>query len=184
VGYVGFQWLMQQQAIAFGRDYASRTGVDARRVTAVPRPVSPFNWTVLVEDAEQYSYAHVNLVRTRVLRESGDDTGFIERLNAPYRPLAEAQWIAASLYGSTPAEQALVREAYSQADFRFFRWFAAYPSLLKIEVGNPSACVWFQDLRFITPGRATLPFRYGMCRENGGAWQPFQLIDEERRPLF
>lgn len=184
VGYVGFQWLMQQQAIAFGRDYARRANINVIEVTAMPRPVSPFNWTVFVEDGERYHYAHINLVRTRVLPQPDEDTGFIARLNAPYRPVTEAQWLSASLYGSTPDERSLVRDAYAQPNFGFFRWFAAYPSLFKIEIGNPSACVWFQDLRFMTPGRAATPFRYGMCRENDGEWQPFQWVGEERRPVY
>jgi hypothetical protein len=32
--------------------------------------------------------------------------------------------------------------------------------------------VWFIDLRFYTPGRATQPFRYGACRDGpGAAWR-------------
>jgi inner membrane protein len=184
VGYVGFQWVMQQQAIAFGREHASRIGIQARTVTAMPRPVSPFNWTIVVEDGEQYRYAHVNLVRKSVLPQPDADTGFIARLNAPYRPVTEAQWIAASRYGNTPDERSLALDAYTQPNFRFFRWFAAYPSLLKIEVGNPSACVWFHDLRFITPGRAATPFHYGMCRGNGGEWQAFQRVGDYHRAVY
>lgn len=183
-GYVGFQWLMQQQAIDFGRDYARRAGIAAAKVTAMPRPVSPFNWTVVVEDGDGYRYAHVNLLRKTIPREPDETTGFIARLDVPYRPLRDAQWIDAGLYGSTAEERALARGAYSQPAFRFFRWFAAYPALLSVDTGNPGRCVWFHDLRFITPGRAGTPFRYGMCREGEGAWQPFQLVGDERRAVY
>jgi hypothetical protein len=30
--------------------------------------------------------------------------------------------------------------------------------------------VWFEDLRFLVPGRVVAPFRYGVCREGAGPW--------------
>ena len=71
-------------------------------------------------------------------------------------------------FGSSAAERAAAREAWSQPRFAFYRWFAEEPVLLRVDSGNPSTCAWFQDLRFFTPGRDTWPFRYGMCREEGG----------------
>jgi inner membrane protein len=60
----------------------------------------------------------------------------------------------------------------------FFRWFADYPALYRIDRGNPSTCVWFQDLRFAIPGRDANIFRYGLCREEGQAdWRAFRLLD-------
>jgi hypothetical protein len=32
-----------------------------------------------------------------------------------------------------------------------------------------STCLWFTDLRFLTPGRETMPFRYRVCRDASGA---------------
>lgn len=179
-GYVGFQWTLQQQAVDFGRRYASAAGLDGARVSAVPRPVSPFNWTVFVEHDGRYRYAHVNLVRKRALPEPGAETPFIDRLDAPYRPLADAEWMPAGVYGAGD-ELALAREAYTQPSFRFFRWFAAYPALLRVDGAGP--CVWFHDLRFLTPGRNT-PFLYGMCRDGDAAWKPFQLLGEARRAVY
>jgi inner membrane protein len=98
--------------------------------------------------------------------------------------LNDARWITAERYGTRLADILLAREAYAQPNFRFFRWFAVYPSLLRIDVGNPERCVWFQDLRFVTPGREGTPFRYGMCREGDGSWQAFQLVDEGRRAVY
>ena len=60
----------------------------------------------------------------------------------------------------------------------FFRWFADYPALYRIDRGNPSTCVWFQDLRFVIPGRDANIFRYGMCKEEGADWRPFRLLDD------
>ncbi|MGZ5228246.1 MAG: metal-dependent hydrolase, partial [Burkholderiales bacterium] len=182
--YVGFQWLLQQQAIDFGAAYARANGISPVHVSAVPRPVSPFNWTVVVRHDDVYRYAHINLIRKRTLPGPTAATAFIARLDAPYRPPRDAVWARASLNGSDTASSTLVREAYAQPAFRFFRWFAAYPAVLRIDAVNPERCVWFRDLRFETPGRDGTPFLYGMCREGDGGWQPFQLLGEQRRPVY
>ena len=181
--YVLFQWVLQQQAIDFGEAYARARTYENARVSALPRPVSPLNWTVLVESEDGYRYAHVNLIRKTARPEPAADSHLITRLDAPYRPLDDVRWIEASRYGTDP-DVSLAREAYAQPAFRFFRWFAAYPALLHIESGNPSRCVWFHDLRFVTPGRDGTPFRYGMCREGDGAWTPLQLVGQERQPVY
>lgn len=180
--YVGFQLVLQREAIDFGERYAQAARLDAARVTAMPRPVSPFNWTVFVEKDGRYRYAHVNLIRETVQPEPDADASFIARLDAPYRPLDAAVWTAAGVAGPA-GDVAIAREAYEQPAFRFFRWFAMYPALLRMDDGAPAQCVWFNDLRFATPARAA-PFVYGMCREGQGRWQPFQLLGESRRAVY
>ena len=182
VGYVGMQVMLQHRAVDFGEEYARRNGMTPSAVTAVPRPVSPFNWTVVVAEDSRFHYAHVNLIRRAVPPQPGADAGFVERLDAAYRPLADAQWIRAERYGASAEETALAREAFGQPGFRFFRWFAAYPALVRTDAGE--ACAWFQDLRFVTPGRDAPPFRYGMCRNGSGAWEPFQLVGDQRKPVY
>ena len=178
--YVGLQWFMQQRAVEFGRDYARANAIEALRVSAVPRPVSPFNWTVIVESADRYRYAHVNLIRKAVPPEPTPETGFIARLDAAYRPLADAAWLEASRFGDSP----VWRDAFSEPAFRFFRWFAEYPAFLRAESTGAARCVWFYDLRFVTPGRSGTPFQYGMCGTAGQSWQPFQMLRGERVPVY
>jgi len=173
--YVGAQWLIQQQVIEFGRRHAASLGIRNATVTAVPRPVSSFNWTVVIDDGQRYRYAHVNLIRREVRPPPKADSGFIERLNSAYRPLDQAVWLQAARYGTTRDDASFAREAFSHAEFRFFRWFAAYPALLRIDGNGRERCAWFHDLRFTTPGRDATPFQYGMCKRDR-AWQPFQLI--------
>jgi inner membrane protein len=185
-GYVAFQYTLQQRAIAFGEQYAARAGLTGARVSALPRPVSPFNWMVMVEDGERYHYSLVSLSRREVPPPPAADAGFIARLGAPYLPLDRAAWVAAEKLG-TAQHAALAREVLAHPQFAFFRWFAAYPSFYRIDTGNPSICVWFQDLRFFTPGRATWPFRYGLCREQGGEWRPYELLGEnthDKAPVY
>lgn len=178
-GYVAYQGVLQQRAVEWGEAYAKASGLTHAQVTAQPRPVSPYNWMVVVRDGEEMRYSLVNLVR-REPRELAPDAGFVARLDAPYMPLAQARWVYASQFGSN-SERAIAREAWGGKKFAFFRWFAVYPVLYRVDAGNPSTCVWFEDLRFFTPGRQRMPFRFGMCREGGGAWEPFQLLADSTR---
>jgi inner membrane protein len=168
-GYVGFQYVQQQRALEFGVAYAKSLSIRDARVTVHPRPVSPFNWTVFVSDEEAHRFAHVNLVRREPRRYQPGD-GFIARIDSPYLPLEQAIWVARPRYGQT--DQALIREAWNSEPLYFFRWFAALPAF--DGMGEGSTCVWFTDLRFLTPGREGMPFRYRVCRERPG--EPWRLV--------
>ena len=179
-GYVVLQAMEKERAIAFGAAYARDSGLTGTQLSALPRPVSPFNWMVIVAQADRYHYAYVNLHR-KGSREPG--SGFIAELDAPYLPAGEARWQTIERFGSTD-DRALVEEAWRQEPFAFYRWFAAYPVAVAVERGNPSQCVWFRDLRFLTPGRDSWPFRYGMCRAETGRWVAYEHREgEHARPV-
>lgn len=163
-GYVAFQYAQRERAVEFGEKYAQEQNLAKAGVTVQPRPVSPFNWTVFVSDDEVHRYAHVNLVRKEPRRYQPGD-GFIARVDSPYLPLEQAVWVARPRYGET--DQALIREAWNSDALAFFRWFAALPAFDGMTQG--STCLWFTDLRFLTPGRETMPFRYRVCRDASGA---------------
>jgi inner membrane protein len=173
-GYVAFQGVLQQRAVEWGEAYARDSGLEQAQVSAQPRPVSPFNWMVIVRRGEEVRYSFINLARREPLRLA-PDAGYIARLDAAYLPPAQAQWVHASHFGSSAADRAIAREAWSQPQFAFYRWFAEQPVLVRVDRGNPSTCAWFEDLRFFTPARENWPFRYGMCREEDGAWQLYRI---------
>jgi inner membrane protein len=183
-GYVGFQAVLKQQAVEIGAHHAQAAGLQGSEVSAHPGPVSPFNWAVYVRSDNEYRYAFINLARRERLPEPGPQAGLFERVSAPHHPPGDAQWGTASLFGADDRDVALAREAWSQPSLQFFRWFAEYPALYRIDRGNPSECVWFYDLRFFRPGSERLPFRYGLCREHGGPWQRYQLVGDHERVPF
>jgi inner membrane protein len=89
--------------------------------------------------------------------------------------------VTRSRYGET--EQALIREAWNSDELAFFRWFADLPAFDGLSEG--SKCVWFVDLRFLTPGRDTLPFRFGACRDQPGApWRAYERTGETTKLLL
>lgn len=180
-GYVVLQYTLLQRAVDFGERFAEAEHIVSARVTAMPRPVSPFNWMVVVEDARGYHYSHINLIRRQVL-QAGDDAGFIAKLDAVYRPLDQAIWETDVRHGRG-SQGAVVRAVYEHPEFAFFRWFAAYPALHRIDSEASSLCIWFKDLRFLTPGRDGFPFIYGMCSDGAGPMRPFGLNGDTRFPV-
>jgi len=168
VGYVGFQYLQRERALEFAQQYALRSGIAHASITAQPRPVSPFNWTVYVSDEQAHRFAHVNLVRTEPRRYAPGD-GFIARIDSPYLPLDQAIWVTRRRYGEV--DERFIEEAWRSEPLAFFRWFAELPAFDGESAG--SKCAWFVDLRFDTPGRGWSPFRYGACRDAPGA--PWRL---------
>ena len=179
--YVGFQAALRQQAIEAGRDYARALHLDAARVSALERPLSPFNWRIVVAQGDEQRYADVNLIAHTLPAPAGAGAGPIARISSAFAPVSMARWIAAPPFGNSPEDRRVAREAWRQASFSFYRWFADYPALYRIDRGNPSTCVWFEDLRFDLPGRGNTPFRYGMCRDNDGPWRAFQLVAGRER---
>ena len=174
--YVVFQFAMQQRAIDFGEQFAKQSGLRNAKVSALPRPVSPFNWMVVVETDDGYHYSLISLSR-HDLPQLARDAGFFARMGAPYLPLDRAAWLQAGRHGS-PEQASTAKEVLAHPQFAFFRWFARYPVLHRVDAGRANTCVWFQDLRFFTPGRAAWPFRYGMCRDAGGEWRAYELLSD------
>jgi len=175
-GYVGFQYVQKREATEFGREYARARGLGEARVIVHPRPVSPFNWTVFVSDEEKHRYAHVNLARREARRYQPGD-GFIARIDSAYMPLDQAIWVPRPRYGET--DQQLIRDAWNSEALAFFRWFADVPAF----DGLADNCVWFTDLRFLTPGRDRMPFQFGACRESPSApWRAYER--GSRTPLL
>jgi inner membrane protein len=173
-GYVGFQYVQKEEALAFGAAHARAIGVPAARVTAQPKPVSPFNWTVFVSDDVAHRFAHVNLARKEPRAYRPGD-GFVARLDSPYLPKEQAIWVTRSRYGETPEARDIARAAWQSDALGFFRWFADLPALDGVTEG--STCAWFADLRFLTPGREVMPFQFGACRDGPDRpWRAFERM--------
>ena len=168
LAYVGLQFVQRQHALEFAMQFADGRSLSAARIDAHPRPVSPFNWTVFVSEGERHHFAHVNLVRDELRRYQPGD-GFVARVDSPYMPLDKAIWVTRTRYGEVGQDTA--KQAWSSDALGFFRWFAAQPAF----DGASEGCVWFVDLRFVTPGRDVTPFQFGACRDApDGTWRGYE----------
>ena len=192
--WVGVAWGGQQEAIAVAERHAAAHGIAAREIVVMPRPASPYNWTISVFDGSNYHVAHVNTRRTQPL-EAGATGGwlpaFLRAYSAPYQPERLAAWTTVPRFGDAAAPD-WVGQAWQHEAFGFFRWFAQTPALLLAQEardtrGRLERCAWFRDLRFEFPGREVGPFRYGLClppAENPGApARVYKLDGGQRLPV-
>ena len=175
--YVGFQAVLKESALDFAREYARTQGLQKVELTAYPRALSPFNWTVYASDELAHRYAHVNLLRKEPLPAAH---GFVARMDAAFQPPGLARWETRTRYGESAAQQAIAREAWESPALGFMRWFAEKPAFDGLTGG--SSCAWFLDLRFVNPGRDWVPFQYGACRERpGAAWRAYERVEADGR---
>ena len=182
--YVGFQGVLHSRAIKVGETYAQTHGLveTGAEVYAIPQPLSPFNWKIIVGHRDGYYEALVNLWRTQKQKppDPGDGTfgilGMWGRIASGYQPVSAATWVRHERFGETESENVLAREAWSQEIFARFRRFAEFPVLDQIDSTGTGVCVSFRDLRFIVP---SLPSSlvFGLCRDSvADSWR----IDQKR----
>ncbi|MEY2653065.1 MAG: hypothetical protein RLZZ524_92 [Pseudomonadota bacterium] len=190
VGWVVLAWVGQQEALAVGQQRAVALGWRDATVVAMPRPASPFNWTVAVSDGNRYELADVNTRRREPL-QAGPDANFITRFSAPYQPVTGLSWRTASRWGDPAAADAakaaetaaIARAAWDHPTFAFYRWFAVVPHLVEAGVRPEGRCATFGDLRFGFPGREEAPFRYEVCVREDGSAQRYKRDGLSRLPI-
>jgi inner membrane protein len=166
---IGVQFAWKQQALDAGHAYARAQGWNSAQISAEPRPIAPFNWTVIVREGERYHYAHLKL-NTATQQAAAADANWLVRALAAFQPPQLANWQTAAQFGEGQ-DSLLARDIWARPEFGFFRWFASAPVLYRIDHHPNGACVWFEDLRFEAPGRES-PFRFGLC---GPDWKSYRL---------
>jgi inner membrane protein len=169
LGWIGWETIMMRRAEEIGREYAASIGWQGAIIDAEARPIAPWNWTVIVRDGENYHYAHMHL-RSQPVPKPAPDANWLTRALAGFHIPSQAQWHTASQFG-TGADALLAKQVWEKPELKFFRWFAASPAFYGINQYHGQPCVWFQDLRFIAPGRDG-PFRFGLC---GPDWKAYRI---------
>lgn len=169
VAWIATQFYWKQQALEAGEIYAASQGWTGVQVSAEPRPIAPFNWTVIVRDHERYHYTHLNL-HAHSIHPVPADANWLEKALSAFHPPQQASWQTVAKFGRL-ADENLARDIWARPELDFFRWFASAPALYRIDRHEQGACVWFEDLRFSTPGRNS-PFRFGLC---GPEWEVYRM---------
>ncbi|ARO88391.1 hydrolase [Nitrosospira lacus] len=176
-GYVGFQGVLHSQVIKVGKAYAAAHRLEGTGtgIHAIPQPLSPFNWKIIVIHGDNYYEALVNLRHIQVLKPPDTANGISAiwgRIASGYQPPSMATWRHYGRFGEIESQDALAREAWSQEIFTRYRQFAMFPFLDRIESTGSGVCVWFLDLRFTLP---SLPpsLGFGVCRDSAG--DPWRL---------
>ncbi len=164
-GLFTLQVALRQQALTVAHAAA---GPGAARVLALPQPLSPTQWLLLVDTGREIRLAHLGLGRRAPPWPAW--SGWVGRVAAGYRPADALAWTAYRRPDATP----LAAEAWASPALAAFRRFAAWPALYRMAREGAETCVWFTELRHALPGMPP-PFRQGLCRTGDGPWQPYRL---------
>ncbi|MFQ6022186.1 MAG: metal-dependent hydrolase [Acidiferrobacterales bacterium] len=171
VAYVGFQALLHERALSVADQYAHANELIGAKTHALPQPLSPFNWMLVVTHQNTYHLAYVNLLRKKIPNEPPATAGMLQKITASYRPAQHAVWQRVPRFGKPVSVSRFVQAVWEQDALRTYRHFALFPALYRID-RHDSTCVWFRDFRFALVGREPV-FPFGLCRDHDS--QPWRL---------
>lgn len=163
--------MLREQALAVAGAYARASGLERAAVWALPQPLSPFHWSLIVASERGYRVAYLDLLAEQPAALPADASP-LRRMATGYRPQGALQWVEHLRYGEEPT---LALQAWEHPQLAPFRRFAKLPALYRIDRDDGALCVWFTDLRHALPGLDP-SFRYGLCRFATEAyWRPYRL---------
>ncbi len=147
---------LRQQALALARAQTAQ----ATDAWALPQPLSPFHWHLILADGDGYRAAYLDLLPGA---PGASITG--------YRARDDLIWRA----HPGPGTDAWSRATWSLPELAAFRAFAVFPVVYRLDDDARGTCVWFADLRHALP-RLPPPFRQGVCRASAEApWRLYRL---------
>ena len=180
--FLVFLFMLREHALGVAGNYARASGLEQASVYALPQPLSPFHWGLIVGSERGYRVAYLDLLAAQPA-EPPRDASLLRRMAAAYRPQGALEWVEHPRFGE---EASLARQAWEHPQLAPFRHFARLPVLYRIDRDDGILCIWFTDLRHALPALAP-SFRYGVCRSAPEAeWHPFRLryfSENERQAL-
>lgn len=153
ISTAGFAW----QARGVGYDHAEAQGLEDPVVHALPQPLSPLNWRVVVEDNKGFVHdTLINLKRAQAVKLPEAGATRAARIDALYRPVSKAVWRVYDRYGRagedtkeerTRAERAF--KAWMETPYGWYGRYAIFDGVLEKPLGGGAAvCVKFIDVRY------------------------------------
>jgi len=173
IAYIGFQGFLKHQALSLAHEQIHRENLFDASATALPQPASPFNWKLIIENGNRYEVAYVNLAGG--YSTTGNMNGFWNGLRTTYKAPEKLSWETYRRFGDNRKNAGYIRALWENSQLDYFRRFAEFPALYRIDNTAAGHCVWFTDLRYVLP-YMTPPFRYGLCRKKPAAsWEMERL---------
>lgn len=170
--YVMFQALLNHQATAIAQQYVEENKLTDYTVSAMPQPLSPFHWKVVIKSNEKYSITYMNLIGNKI-KKAGEEAGMFEKINALYQPVKKLHWMEVKQFGDK--DSMLAKKSWNLAIMQSVRNFMLYPSVIQLEVKSDKNCIWFTDHRFILDGVRHSPFVFGACESDDKVWKLYRL---------
>ena len=196
--YLAFLLYCQQTAWAMVESRVRNSNSPAK-FYAVPQPLLPYHWQLVINRQDHYEIAYLSLSRTAGqffsawltpektkfpgqsqasrITDGYFQTHWTKPSHEAFKGQHELEWRKLEKFAE-PQHKALVMEVWKSDAFSAFRNFATLPVLYRIDQDQHTKCVWFTDLRYVYPVFKP-PFRYGMCRNYADKkWQLFRLRRE------
>ncbi|MEN8106552.1 MAG: metal-dependent hydrolase [Pseudomonadota bacterium] len=163
VAYVGLQAWAHNEAVKLGERAAGDYLWQEATVSALPQPLSPFNWKIVVEHEEHY---HIGMVRLFGEATKADNSGsFLSVTGSAYYQPENIQWERLYRYGENRHLAEDIWLAWMHDTLDGYRRFARFPRLIENRK-YAKDCYWFSDLRFELPHRDSSPlFTVGLCEK-------------------
>ncbi|MHB1586293.1 MAG: metal-dependent hydrolase [Acidiferrobacteraceae bacterium] len=179
-GYISFQESLRADAQDWGTAYARGRGWAPAEVMALPQPLSPFNWEVIVarigaDHTFRYRVAYINLRRRTVRSPGPSPQGFFTALWRSYRPLTHPDWRHVQFLNGTARARRFELDAWRSRALRPYRHFSLFPFATGTSRHKHARCALFGDLRFVLPVSRGPGLLYGICRRDGLWFAPRNL---------
>jgi inner membrane protein len=161
LAYLGLQSWAHRQAVSVAEVAAGSNDWNGATISAIPQPLSPFYWKIIIAHEQHY---HVGLVRLygEAIRDDGDKDLFAT-IRAGYQSPGNLQWHREYRYGADRQKIEAIRSAWLSDEIADFRRFTRFPVLLESSASGEQ-CYRFSDLRFMLQGRPLSRFfTYGIC---------------------
>lgn len=155
--YVTLQAWLHNQALDIAARYAKSLSDSSTVQYAIPQPLSPLHWKLVVVEGDLYHEAYLKLYG-QPTAPAGD--GWLRNILASYLPPEKLQWTKINRWGNDHRIAHTARKIFLLPALGSFRRFAVLPVLYRVDNDD---CLWFTDLRFVIADM-TPPFRYGLCQ--------------------
>lgn len=150
VGYVLVNASFQMKAASIARQYADAFGLEKARVHALPGPLSPLNWRLIVVDKDYRLHdTMVHLTREQELVVTSSSKR-AHRLKALYKPVDKAVWRVYPRFGGRQLQltEPRVVGAWEQLNKAPLKWHTRFAVAKRTDYMGQERCVVFRDLRF------------------------------------
>jgi len=163
LGYILLQNYWMHQALEDTYAHVPVKHLKVKKINAIPQPLSPFNWKIIVETEDKYYLRYVNIHRDKVKQAEKQD-GMLKRVDALYTQKNFYNWTVVNKFGVGPIQE-LAKEIWQHDRMNTVRRFMEYPAVQRLEQWEEATCVFFSDQRFVL-GDIRAPFIFGACQHN------------------
>ncbi|VAW95514.1 hypothetical protein MNBD_GAMMA21-1472 [hydrothermal vent metagenome] len=177
LAYILLQGYWLRQAISEAYSSVPTKKLQARKVVAIPQPLSPLNWKIIIETDDRLIVRYINLYRTK-LKTAGEKDNLFSRIDALYTPITDKNWLVIQKMGSGEAK-ILANSVWHADEFKQVRRFMEYPGVYRFENLEEMQCIWFADQRFVLRD-IRAPFIFGACQHKQSKKIKYlRLVDDE-----